>query len=154
MNRHLLLLIAISLLLVSWFINCYGYLRTWFAHLRTKPSVAKRRRKNKSRLCPFPPRAVVRQSYGNHRHQLWQQASQTVYGRWRNCSCFGLWKQSLFLFRDIPPPFHYLSILYQQLSQFQNIHRRKYLNSSENYAKLLSRHRIVITRAEYGKSHG
>jgi hypothetical protein len=29
------------------------YLRTWFAHLRTKPSVAKRKRKNKSRQYPL-----------------------------------------------------------------------------------------------------
>ena len=54
MNRQLLLLIAVFLLVLSWFINCYGYLRTRFAHLRTKPSVAKRRRKNNSRPFPFP----------------------------------------------------------------------------------------------------
>jgi hypothetical protein len=52
MNRHLLLLIAVSLLLVSWLTNFLHFLRTWIAHLRTKPSVAKRRRRNKSLPCP------------------------------------------------------------------------------------------------------
>ena len=54
MNRQLLLLIAISLLFVSWFINCYDYLRTRFAHLRTKSSIAKGKHKNKSHPFPFP----------------------------------------------------------------------------------------------------
>ena len=54
MNRHLLLLIAISLLLVSWFTKYYSYLRIWIAHHRSKPNLAKRKRKNKSHLCPFP----------------------------------------------------------------------------------------------------
>ena len=45
MNRHLLLLIAVSLLLLSWFINFRHYLRTWIAQFRSKPSIAKRKRK-------------------------------------------------------------------------------------------------------------
>jgi hypothetical protein len=35
MNRHLLLLIAVSLLVLSWFINCHGYLRTWITRFRS-----------------------------------------------------------------------------------------------------------------------
>jgi len=53
MNRQLLLFIAFFLLLLSWFIRFRYFLRTWFAHLRTKPSIAKRERKNKSRLYSF-----------------------------------------------------------------------------------------------------
>ena len=54
MNRHLLLLIAISLLVLSWFTNFRHYLRTWIAQFRSQPSIAKRKRKNKSRPFPFP----------------------------------------------------------------------------------------------------
>jgi len=57
MNRHLLLLIAVLFLLLSWLINFRHYLLTWIAHHRSKPSVAKRKRKNKSRPCPFPSNA-------------------------------------------------------------------------------------------------
>jgi len=54
MNRHLLLLIAVSLLLVSWFIDFRHYLITWIAQFRSYPSIAKGKRKNKSRPFPFP----------------------------------------------------------------------------------------------------
>ena len=54
MNRHLPLFIAAFFLLVSWFTTLRHYLRTWIAHHRYKPSVAKHKRKNKSRPFPFP----------------------------------------------------------------------------------------------------
>ena len=54
MNRHLLLFIAFLLLLLSWFIRFRHFLRTWIAHHRTKPSVAKRKRKDKSLPHLFP----------------------------------------------------------------------------------------------------
>ena len=54
MNRHLLPLIAFSLLLVSWFTNFRHFLRTWIAQFRSYPSIAKDKRKNKSRPFPFP----------------------------------------------------------------------------------------------------
>ena len=54
MNRHLLLLIAASLLLVSWFMDFRHYLITWIAQFRSHPSIAKGKRKNKSRPFPFP----------------------------------------------------------------------------------------------------
>jgi hypothetical protein len=56
MNRQLPLLIAVSLLILSWLTNFRPFLRTWFAHLRTEPSVAKRKRKNKSLPYLFPAR--------------------------------------------------------------------------------------------------
>ena len=56
MHRHLVLLITASLLLVSWLIKYYGYLRTWIAQLCSQPSIAKRKRKNKSRPCPCLPK--------------------------------------------------------------------------------------------------
>ena len=49
MHRYLVLLIAVSLLLAS----CQ-YVRLWFTHFRSQPSVADRKHKNKSRPCPFP----------------------------------------------------------------------------------------------------
>ncbi len=54
MNRHLLLFIAVFFLLLSWFNNFRHLLRTWIAQFRSKPSVAKRRRRNKSLPFPFP----------------------------------------------------------------------------------------------------
>jgi len=54
MNRYLLLLIAVFVLLVSWLTTLRHYLRTWIAHLRAKPSVAKRKRENKSFPYLFP----------------------------------------------------------------------------------------------------
>ena len=57
MNRHLLLLIAVFLLLISWSINFRHYLRTWSAQFRSKPSIAKRKRKNKNR-----PMSLLRHS--------------------------------------------------------------------------------------------
>ena len=54
MNRQLLLLIAFSILILSCLIKFRHFLRTWFAHLRTKPSVAKRRSRNKSLPYLFP----------------------------------------------------------------------------------------------------
>jgi hypothetical protein len=52
MNRQLLLLIAVSLLILYWFIKFRHHI--WIAHRRSQPSIAKRRRKNKSRPFPFP----------------------------------------------------------------------------------------------------
>jgi hypothetical protein len=54
MNRHLLLYIAAFFLLVSWFNTLRHYLCAWIAHLRTKPSVAKRKGKDKSLPHLFP----------------------------------------------------------------------------------------------------
>jgi IS1 family transposase len=54
MNRHLLLLIAFCLLVLSWFISLRHYLRIWITRFRSQPSVAKHKRKNKSRPFPFP----------------------------------------------------------------------------------------------------
>jgi len=54
MNRQVLLLMAVFLLTLSWFINYYGYLRTWIARFGSQPSVAKRKRKEKSLLHLFP----------------------------------------------------------------------------------------------------
>ena len=51
MHCHLILLIVISLLLASWFIKFRLYLRTWIAHFYSRPSIAKRKRKNKN--CPL-----------------------------------------------------------------------------------------------------
>jgi hypothetical protein len=53
MHRHLVLMIVVSLLLASWFIRFRHYLRTWIAHFRSQSSIAKHKRKNKSRPCPF-----------------------------------------------------------------------------------------------------
>lgn len=58
MHRHLVLLIAISPLLVSWFIKYYDYPRMWIAHFRSQPSVAYRKRENKGRQC-HPPSSVT-----------------------------------------------------------------------------------------------
>jgi hypothetical protein len=60
MHRHLTLFMAVSLLLVSRFIKFRLYLRTWIAHLRSQPSIAKCKRKNKSRPCPFPDKRLER----------------------------------------------------------------------------------------------
>jgi IS1 family transposase len=54
MNRHLLLFVAVLFLLVSCFITIRHYLRTWIAHHRSKSSVAKRKRKDKSLPHLFP----------------------------------------------------------------------------------------------------
>ena len=54
MNRHLLLLIAVCLLILSWLTIFRHYLRTWIAQFRSQPSIAKCKRKNKSRPFPFP----------------------------------------------------------------------------------------------------
>ena len=54
MNRQLLLLIAVSPLLVSWLTTLRRHLRTCIAHFRSQPSIAKCKRKNKSRPFPFP----------------------------------------------------------------------------------------------------
>ena len=54
MNRHLLLYIAAFFLLVSCFNTLRHYLCTWIAHLRTKPSLAKRKRKDKNLPHLFP----------------------------------------------------------------------------------------------------
>ena len=54
MNRQLLLFIAASLLILSCFIKYYDYLRTWIARFHSQPSIAKGKRKNKSRPFPFP----------------------------------------------------------------------------------------------------
>lgn len=50
--HYYLVLISIFLLLAFWFINYHDYLRVWITHCQT--SIAKRRRKSKSRVCPFP----------------------------------------------------------------------------------------------------
>ena len=60
MNRHRLLLIAIYLLLVSWFTNFRHSLRAWIAQFRSYPSIAKGKRKNKSRPYPFPDKRLER----------------------------------------------------------------------------------------------
>lgn len=55
MHHYLLPLLVISLLVVSWLIEYRHYLHTWIiSHSRIQPSIAKRRRKNKSRPFPFP----------------------------------------------------------------------------------------------------
>ena len=54
MNRQLLLLIAVCLLILSWFINLRHYLCTWIARFRSQPSIAKYKRKNKIHPFPFP----------------------------------------------------------------------------------------------------
>ena len=54
MRRHLVLFIVVFFLLVYWFIKYYDYLRVWITHFFSQPSIAKRKRKNKSRPCPFP----------------------------------------------------------------------------------------------------
>lgn len=53
MNRHLLLFIAVFSLLVSWFNNFRHYLRTWFANLRSKLSVAHRMREKQESSMPI-----------------------------------------------------------------------------------------------------
>ena len=50
MNRHLLLLINVFLLLVLWSINFRHYLHICIAQFQSQPSIAKRKRKNKSGL--------------------------------------------------------------------------------------------------------
>ena len=52
MNRQLLLLITVSFLILYWFIKFRHHI--WIAHGRPQSSIAKRKRKNKSRKCPFP----------------------------------------------------------------------------------------------------
>jgi len=54
MNHQLLLFIAFFLLPISWFTNFRHYLRRWIVHRRSQPSIAKRKRKNKSRPFPLP----------------------------------------------------------------------------------------------------
>jgi len=54
MHRHLLPLIVISVLLVSWLIEYRHYLLIWITHLRSQPSIAKRKGKSKNRPFPFP----------------------------------------------------------------------------------------------------
>ena len=54
MNRHLLLFVAIFVLLLSWLNTLRHYLGTWIARHRSKPSVAKRKRKDKSLPHLFP----------------------------------------------------------------------------------------------------
>jgi hypothetical protein len=54
MNHHLLLFVAIFVLLLSWLNTLRHYLCKWFAHHRTKPSVAKRKGKDKSLPHLFP----------------------------------------------------------------------------------------------------
>ena len=56
MNRHLLLLTAVFVLLVSWLNNFRHYMLIWIAHHRSKSSLAKGRRKNKSRPYLSPTR--------------------------------------------------------------------------------------------------
>ena len=52
MNRQLLLLIAISFLILYWFIKFRHHI--WIAHGQPQASIAKRKRKNKSHPFPFP----------------------------------------------------------------------------------------------------
>ena len=52
MHYYLVLLMAICILLAFWFINYHDYLREWTA--RCQASIAKRKGKSKSRLCPSP----------------------------------------------------------------------------------------------------
>ena len=51
MNRQLLLLIAVYLLILYWFIKFRHHI--WIARGRAQPNIAKRRRKNKSLPYPF-----------------------------------------------------------------------------------------------------
>ena len=50
--HYYLVLITTCILLAFWFINYHDYLRVWITHCQT--IITKRKRKNKSRLCPFP----------------------------------------------------------------------------------------------------
>ena len=52
MHYDLILLIAICILLLYWFMSHYHYLRLWVAH--SKSSIAKHKCKDKSHLYHFP----------------------------------------------------------------------------------------------------
>ena len=58
MHQHLLPLIVIFLLLVSWLIENRHYQHIWITHRRSQPNIAKHKHKNKSHLiyAPSPPR--------------------------------------------------------------------------------------------------
>ena len=67
MNRYLLLFIALFPLLLSWSSTFRHFLRTWFAHLRSKPSISKRKRENKSRPYPSHQAIIHCAMFGRHR---------------------------------------------------------------------------------------
>lgn len=54
MHQHLLPLIVIFLLLVSWLIEYRHYLHIWITHRRSRPNIAQCKRKDKSFPCTFP----------------------------------------------------------------------------------------------------
>jgi hypothetical protein len=53
-NRQLLLLVAVSLVILSCSIKYYDYLCIGIAYFRSQPSIAERKRKNKSCQCHLP----------------------------------------------------------------------------------------------------
>ena len=83
MNHQLFLFVAVFFLLLSWFNSFRHYLRTWIAQFRSQPSIAKRRRKNKSHnglLILHNPNGVGKEHFNQwKRGTLLDKGNEVIY---------------------------------------------------------------------------